>query len=365
MPKIVQEAKKTEDSIIDVPLLFESGLDKICDIVIGVIAKKESCIQRIMKRDNISEKLAIARIDSQHNENYFKQKCNYCISNEENSNLEYQIKEILNGENLSNENIIHIYDGDIEYLQFRKILEYADKVQHAYTLKPLDFGHNGNIEYRKNEVIEDYTKICTKLELNFKNVYRPHQTHTDIIKKVENEPAGIYTEEFQNVDGLITDKKEKILSLSFADCTALYFYDPVKNIVGNIHSGWQGTYKEIGRKAVQKLKQEYGCNPKDLICLIGPFIRKCCFEVDEDVKEMFYQKFKELGNIQEIITKSKNSKYYIDTGHINKLILIQEGLMNENIIDSKICTKCRENKLHSYRVKGKDSGRNTSIICLI
>lgn len=317
-----------------------------------------------MKRDNIERKLAIARIDSQHSENYFKQKCNYCIFNENNTDLEYQINEILNGKNLSNENVIHIYDGDIEYLQFRKLLQYADKVQHAYTLKPLDFGHNGNIEKRKNEVIEDYKKICDSLNIDYNNVYRPHQTHTDVIKKVENQPAGIYTEDFQNVDGLITDRKEKILSLSFADCTDLYFYDPVKNVIGNIHSGWQGTYKEIGRKAVQKLKQEYGCNPKDLICLIGPFIRKCCFEVDKDVRDMFYEKFKELGDIEEIITKSKKSKYYIDTGYINRLILIQEGLTNENIIDSKICTKCNHNKLHSYRVDGNMSGRNTGLISL-
>ncbi len=317
-----------------------------------------------MRRDKIDRKLAKARIDSQHDENYFKRKCSYCIFNEENSNLDKQISEILNKENLSNENVIHVYDEETEYLQFRKLLEYTDKVQHAYTFKPLDFGHNGNIEKRKKEVIEEYTKICTKLELNVKNVYRPHQTHTDIIKKVEDQQAGIYTEDFQNVDGLITDRKEKILSLSFADCTALYFYDPIKNIIGNIHSGWQGTYKEIGRKAVQKLKQEYGCNPKDLICLIGPFIRKCCFEVDEDVKEMFYEKFKNLGNIDEIITKSKNSKYYIDTGYINRLILIHEGLTNENIIDSKICTKCNHNKLHSYRMEGALSGRNVSIISL-
>ena len=36
---------------------------------------------------------------------------------------------------LSNENVIHIKDGDIEYLQFRKLLEYKDKLNHCYTLK--------------------------------------------------------------------------------------------------------------------------------------------------------------------------------------------------------------------------------------
>jgi hypothetical protein len=37
---------------------------------------------------------------------------------------------------LSNENIIHVKDGDIEYIQFKRLLEYKDKLVHAYTLKP-------------------------------------------------------------------------------------------------------------------------------------------------------------------------------------------------------------------------------------
>ena len=32
---------------------------------------------------------------------------------------------------LSNENMIHIKDNDVEYLQFRRLLEYKDKIQHC------------------------------------------------------------------------------------------------------------------------------------------------------------------------------------------------------------------------------------------
>lgn len=279
-------------------------------------------------------------------------------------NIKYKI--YLVGHNLSNENVIHIYDGQIEYLQFRRLLEYSDKVKHAYALKPLDFGNNANMEERRNEVLNNYKKICKSLDLEEKNVYRPYQTHTSCVKKIDNEMPGIFTKDFQDVDGLITDKKEKILSLSFADCTPLYFYDPVKNVIGNIHSGWQGTYKEIAREAVRRLKEEYGCNPKDLICCIGPYIRKCSFEVDEDVKDMFFEKFRNTGKIDEIIIKSENNfKYYIDTGLINKVILKEEGLDEKNIIDSKACTVCNNNKLYSYRIEKEKSGRNSSLICLI
>lgn len=199
--------------------------------------------------------------------------------------------------------MIHVYNNNIEYLQFRKLLEYSKNIQHAYTLKPLDYGHNENMEVKKEEVIEDYKKICKSLKLNANNIYRPYQTHTDNVEKVEKQASGIFTKDFQNIDGLITNQKEKILSLSFADCTSLYFYEPTKNVIGNIHSGWQGTYKEIAKIAVKKLEEEYRCDPENLICCIGPCIQKCCFEVEQDVKEMFYTKFKNIKEIDEIIVK--------------------------------------------------------------
>ena len=114
------------------------------------------------------------------------------------------------------------------------------------------------------------------------------------------------------------------------------------------------------------MKEEYGSTPENLICAIGPSIRKCCFEVDEDVMQMFYDKFKDKKEINQIITKQENkSKYYIDTVLINRIILKEEGLIDNNIIESKICTKCKSEKLHSYREEGELSGRNTSIITLI
>lgn len=96
VPKIKEEAKKVAKeklTLIDAPLLFETGLDKICDTTIGVLANKEICVKRICVRDSVSAEIAEARINNQNRDIYFKIKCNYCISNEE-DNLEKQINEI-------------------------------------------------------------------------------------------------------------------------------------------------------------------------------------------------------------------------------------------------------------------------------
>lgn len=113
------------------------------------------------------------------------------------------------------------------------------------------------------------------------------------------------------------------------------------------------------------MKQNYNSDAKDIICAIGPTIRKCHFEVKEDVKDMFYNEFKYMENIDNIIKyNEKTQTYYIDTVEINKNLLKEEGILEENIIDSKICTFCNSNIMHSYRKEGNKAGRSTAIICL-
>lgn len=81
---------------------------------------------------------------------------------------------------------------------------------------------------------------------------------------------------------------------------------------------------------------------------------------------MFYEKFKGFKEKEEIIKKSQNNcKYIIDTVLINKIILRQEGLKEGNIIDSKICTACNKDVLHSYRRNNDLAGRNTALFSIV
>ena len=170
-------------------------------------------------------------------------------------------------------------------------------------------------------------------------------------------------EVFTNIDGLVTNKSGISLSLRFADCTPIFLYDRAKNVIGNIHSGWRGTVQKIGQKGVEKMVEEYGCNPKDIIACIGPAIGRCHFEVEEDVKEIFEETFSYLESPEKFIQKGKKAgKYFIDTNYINEKLLEEEGLIQENIIQSNICTVCNRDYMHSYRAEKELSGRNTSII---
>lgn len=166
----------------------------------------------------------------------------------------------------------------------------------------------------------------------------------------------------------MTDKKGMILATTNADCILLLFYDPVKRVIANVHSGWRGTFQKIAVNAVNKMRVEYGCNPQDIICCICPSIRKCHFEVEDDVKDMCVENFGYTGRLDEIIenvgVKDGKDKWKIDTVLINRIILGDVGLKQENIFDCGICSVCNSDKVHSYRVEKSEYGLCTAVIML-
>ncbi len=222
-------------------------------------------------------------------------------------------------------------------------------------------------------MLKDYTNLCKSLGLEKNNVVKPMQSHLDKVQivtgKVLKTEPDIYVEKYLKTDGLITQKKNIVLSTTSADCILLMFFDPETKTIANIHSGWKGTYRQISRKTVEKMKTELGIKPENLICCMCPSIRKCHFEVRQDVKDLFEEEFKNITDISKIIEKQPckegtDEKWNIDTIELNKIMLIKEGLKPENIVDSKICTVCNSDKLHSYRVEKENFGLETAIIAL-
>ena len=91
-PKVIDFYKelkeKNTDKIIifDVPLLFESGIDKFCDKILVVISDYEIQLDRIVERDKIDRELAEKIIKSQLSNEERIKKADVVIEN--NSSLE-------------------------------------------------------------------------------------------------------------------------------------------------------------------------------------------------------------------------------------------------------------------------------------
>lgn len=273
---------------------------------------------------------------------------------------------------LSNENIIHIKNNGIEYIQFKRLLEYQDIINHAYSLGTnVNFrtarANKQSLEKEEYErAINDYKELCNSIGSDYINVVKTNQQHTSNVKvvkeKVNKSEPDFNLLQYFETDGLVTNKRNLMLSTTNADCILLLFFDPVKKVIANTHSGWKGTLQRISVKTVQKMKEEFCCNPEDIICCICPSIRKCHFEVDKDVKDLFEKEFIDL-DLGKIIEKQENKdKWNIDTVLINQIILEREGLKKENIIDSGICSVCNSDIIHSFRVEKEGYGLNTALI---
>lgn len=103
-PKIREEFKKIKlnshkhDIIIfDIPLLFETGMYKLCDKNILVYIDKDIQIKRLILRDNITEELAEKIINSQMSLEEKKEKSDILINNDKTiEELEIKVMEIYN-----------------------------------------------------------------------------------------------------------------------------------------------------------------------------------------------------------------------------------------------------------------------------
>lgn len=274
---------------------------------------------------------------------------------------------------LSNENVVHIKKDGVQYLQFRKLLEYQHIINHAYSLG-VDKNYRTSqpnkqeldaITYQK--AVSDYEKICEAIGSKSENLVKTNQEHKDKVKivkeKINSDKPDFNLKQYNETDGLITNQKNRLLATTNADCILLLFFDPVKKVIANTHSGWRGTLQRISIKTIEKMNDEFNSNPKDIICCICPSIRQCHFEVEKEVKDSFKEEFQDIGEIEEIIQETiPNKKWNIDTVKINQILLQKKGVKPDNIIDSKICSVCHSNIVHSYRVEKMKYGLNVALI---
>lgn len=69
-------------AVIDAPLLFEAGMERLCDTVVAVVSTKEKRAERIMARDGITYEAAEKRMSAQHDEMWYEEHADIVIHND-------------------------------------------------------------------------------------------------------------------------------------------------------------------------------------------------------------------------------------------------------------------------------------------
>lgn len=248
------------------------------------------------------------------------------------------------------------FGNGIPYISFNA-LEQTGMVVNAFStrqggvsvgcLESMNLGFNrGDLD---ENVLKNHKIFAKAVGFPYENIVTTNQTHTANVRFVTKEDCGkgiTKDRDYSDVDGLITNVPGIVLTTYYADCVPLYILDPVNKAIGLSHSGWKGTVNRIGENTLKLMNENYGTNPKDVICCIGPSICQDCYEISEDVANEFINEF---GKNNKILYNKWNGKYQLNLWESVKQVFLDAGVEYDNIYTTDICTCCNKDELFSHR----------------
>jgi polyphenol oxidase len=142
-------------------------------------------------------------------------------------------------------------------------------------------------------------------------------------------------------DALITRESNLCLSVAVADCVPVALVG--EREVGMVHSGWRGTLAGVSGKAAREL------GGSGVRAYIGPCIRRCCYEVSEELAEKFAREFGD-----EVVSGR----------HLSLPDAIRKDLerVGVEVHDLELCSGCRPDLFYSHRKQGPLTGRNLASV---
>ena len=206
------------------------------------------------------------------------------------------------------------------------------------------------------EDLKYYDELSKHFGISPSDMIRIPQKHSSNIFIAKRKDAGmgvVRMETEGDFDGILTDEKNLMLLTIESDCTPIYILDPIKKVIGMVHSGWRGAASKIGIKAIEMMVKNYGSDISDILIYFGPSICGNCYEVGE---ELVYEFEKILTNdeLDKVFTK-KGDKLYLDVTAAIKFSILKIGVKEENIDKSKYCTY-HDNLFASWR-RDKDKSQ--------
>jgi purine-nucleoside/S-methyl-5'-thioadenosine phosphorylase / adenosine deaminase len=189
-------------------------------------------------------------------------------------------------------------------------------------------------------------------------------------------------------DALIADQAGILLGIRVADCVPILMVDRERRAVAAVHAGWRGALQRIVEKAAGEMGRMFGSHPENLVAAIGPSIRKCCYEVGEEVSDAFCGAFtagetffhKVAATPEELRmafryqtlftlqappghqTEDSFSKVHLDLAAVVCHQLEHAGVPASQIYVADYCTACRTDLFYSFRKEGSLAGRMVAVI---
>ncbi len=161
-----------------------------------------------------------------------------------------------------------------------------------------------------------------------------------------------------HADAMVTDTPGLALTLRFADCVPVLFYDPVKQVIAIAHAGWRGYVCGVLSATVQTMQHAFGCRPHDIIAGVGPSIGPDAFEVGEDVAAQI----QDTVRTPVILRRNSTDNPQVDLWRAATSQLNAAGVHQVEI--AGLCTASNTHEWFSHRAERGKTGRFGALLML-
>ncbi len=209
----------------------------------------------------------------------------------------------------------------------------------------------------RENIIENRKRIFSCFDLPVESIFDVWQVHGNRV--ICTEKTRSLDKEHEKADAIFTDRPGITLFMRFADCVPLFFYDPVKNVIGIAHAGRIGTLNRIAADCVETMANVYGSKPETILAGIGPSIGPDHYEVKDDVASDAEACF---SSTDGILREASDGTIYLNLWESNRRILIESGVQHIEV--AEICTACNTVDWFSHRAEKGNTGRFGALLAL-
>lgn len=153
-------------------------------------------------------------------------------------------------------------------------------------------------------------------------------------------------------DAMICELPEVACAILTADCLPLVIVDPSRPAAAVVHAGWRGALARVVERATSALSSGSTTTARSFVAFIGPHIRRCCLEMDEELALRFEREF----------GKRAVAGRHVDLSEVCIAQLESGGLQAGNVFMDASCTSC-SSVYFSFRRDG-ETGRQAALVAI-
>jgi polyphenol oxidase len=254
--------------------------------------------------------------------------------------------------------------GGPVYYQFEQWLDTLPLVHAVFTRQggvsaaPWDsLNIGGTVGDNPEAVKRNLSLMYEVLELDGKCACTVWQVHSADTVIADEPPPG--RRWLARADGIVTNRPDVPLTMRFADCVPILFYDPAHRAIGMAHAGWRGVVRQAAVSTLRTMQAAYGTDPDRVQVAIGPSIGPDHYQVGPEVVDAVDQTF---GTTHGLIRRASDGSSYLDLWEANRLALERAGVRQIEV--AGICTASNVSEFYSHRAERGRTGRFGAIIAL-